>query len=105
MIEQNIVRHFFTVLSLIFIISKDTPLSPLRKHCLVVLQPFLMGCDTKNADIILLCLTSIQRLITHRILNEGHSLNINKPVRIGLSQTCIYTWQFQKLLFVFDYAW
>ena len=35
-----------------------------------------MGCDTKNAEIILLCLTSIQRLITHKILNEGASGNI-----------------------------
>ena len=51
--------------------SKESPLTPLRKHCQIVLQPFLMGCDTKNADIILLCLTSIQRLVTHKILNEG----------------------------------
>ena len=55
---------------------KESPLAPLRKHCQIVLQPFLMGCDTKNAEIILLCLTSIQRLITHKILNEGASGNI-----------------------------
>jgi len=51
--------------------NRESPLTPLRKHCQIVLQPFLMGCDTKNDQIILLCLTSIQRLITHKILNEG----------------------------------
>ena len=35
-----------------------------------------MGCDTKSNDIILLCLSSIQRLITHKILNEAASGNI-----------------------------
>jgi hypothetical protein len=56
--------------------NRESPLTPLRKHCQIVLQPFLMGCDTKNDQIILLCLTSIQRLITHKILNEGASGNI-----------------------------
>ena len=54
----------------------ETPLTPLRKHCQIVLQPFLMGCDTKSNDIILLCLSAIQRLITHKILNEAASGNI-----------------------------
>ena len=35
-----------------------------------------MGCDTKSNEIILLCLSSIQRLITHKILNEAASGNI-----------------------------
>ena len=39
-------------------------------------KPFLMGCDTKSNEIILLCLSSIQRLITHKILNEAASGNI-----------------------------
>ena len=45
----------------------ERPLNPLKQHCNVVLQPFLMGCDTKCANITLLCITSIQRLITHQV--------------------------------------
>jgi len=48
----------------------------LKEHCNVVLQPFLMGCDTKCRDITLLCISAIQRLITHQVLNEPAASNI-----------------------------
>ena len=56
--------------------SRDPPLTPLKEHCNVVLQPFLMGCDTKCRDITLLCISAIQRLITHQVLNEPAASNI-----------------------------
>ena len=34
-----------------------------------ILQPFLLGCDTKNLKIIQLCLQSVQRLISHEALS------------------------------------
>ena len=55
---------------------KDSPLTPLKQHCNVVLQPFLMGCDTKCQNITLLCISAIQRLITHQVLNEQAASNI-----------------------------
>ena len=55
---------------------KKPPLTPLKEHCNVVLQPFLMGCDTKCQQITLLCISAIQRLITHQILNPSSAQNI-----------------------------
>ena len=34
-----------------------------------ILQPFVLGCDTKNAKVVQLCLTSIQRLISHEAIS------------------------------------
>lgn len=34
-----------------------------------ILQPFILGCDTKHAKIVHLCLTSIQRLIQHQAIS------------------------------------
>ena len=33
-------------------------------------QPFAMGCDTKQVKIVQLCLTSIQKLLQHHIVNQ-----------------------------------
>ena len=34
-----------------------------------ILQPLVLGCDTKNPKIVHLCLTSIQRLIQHQAIS------------------------------------
>lgn len=34
-----------------------------------VVQPFLLGCDTKNPKIVQLCLGTAQRLISQQLLN------------------------------------
>ncbi|XP_071784170.1 protein MON2 homolog isoform X2 [Asterias amurensis] len=41
-----------------------------------ILQPFLLGCDTKNLKIVQLCLGSVQRLITHEALSVGAASNV-----------------------------
>lgn len=44
-------------------------LQGLQKSCSDLLQPFLMGCDTKSLMITQLCLTSMQRLINYEIVD------------------------------------
>lgn len=34
-----------------------------------IIQPFVMGCDTKNPKIVQLCLTSVQKLISHEAIS------------------------------------
>ncbi|XP_030829471.1 protein MON2 homolog isoform X2 [Strongylocentrotus purpuratus] len=41
-----------------------------------ILQPFLLGCDTKNLRIVQLCLGSVQRLITHEALSAQAAGNV-----------------------------
>ncbi|XP_022081616.1 protein MON2 homolog isoform X2 [Acanthaster planci] len=41
-----------------------------------ILQPFLLGCDTKNLKIVQLCLGSVQRLITHEALSAAAASNV-----------------------------
>jgi len=41
-----------------------------------ILQPFVLGCDTKHAKIVHLCLTAIQRLISHEIVSVTAANNI-----------------------------
>ena len=40
-----------------------------------VIQPFLLGCDTKNAKIVHQCLISIQRLISHEAISLVSKVN------------------------------
>lgn len=35
-----------------------------------LVQPFALGCDTKQVKIVQLCLTSIQKLLQHHIVNQ-----------------------------------
>ena len=56
--------------------KSSSPLDTLRQHSNTVLQPFLMGCDTKVQDICLLCVSGIQRLITHQIVSPQAGANI-----------------------------
>lgn len=51
-------------------------LPSLQQSCSDILQPFLMGCDTKSLPVIQLCFTAMQRLINHDIIDPAMSLNI-----------------------------
>nr|XP_022302199.1 protein MON2 homolog isoform X3 [Crassostrea virginica] len=41
-----------------------------------IIQPFVMGCDTKNQKIVHLCLTAVQRLISHEAISVTAADNI-----------------------------
>lgn len=41
-----------------------------------IIQPFVMGCDTKNPKIVQLCLTSVQKLISHEAISVTAADNI-----------------------------
>lgn len=56
--------------------EKTTFLPALQQSCGDLLQPFLMGCDTKSLPVIQLCFTSMQRLINHDIIDPAMSVNI-----------------------------
>jgi hypothetical protein len=42
----------------------------MRAASVDLLQPFVLGCDTKQVKIVQLCLTSIQKLLQHHIVNQ-----------------------------------
>ena len=48
----------------------------LKASCSDFMQPFIMGCDTRNFPVIQLCLSAIQRMITHEIVDQSLSANI-----------------------------
>ena len=35
-----------------------------------IVEPLIQGCNTKNQKVVVLCLTAIQRLISHKALSE-----------------------------------
>ncbi|XP_018610506.2 protein MON2 homolog isoform X2 [Scleropages formosus] len=51
-------------------------LGALKEHSSEVVQPFLMGCGTKEPKITQLCLASIQRLMSHEVVSEAAAGNI-----------------------------
>ncbi|XP_014642180.1 PREDICTED: protein MON2 homolog isoform X3 [Ceratotherium simum simum] len=51
-------------------------LAALREHSSEVVQPFLMGCGTKEPKITQLCLAAIQRLMSHEVVSEIAAGNI-----------------------------
>ncbi|KAJ3596929.1 hypothetical protein NHX12_003329 [Muraenolepis orangiensis] len=58
------------------IVKIKTIAAPLKEHSLEVVQPFLMGCGTKEPKITQLCLAAIQRLMTHEVVSEAAAGNI-----------------------------
>lgn len=44
--------------------------SALKENSSEVVQPFLMGCGTKEPKITQLCLAAIQRLMSHEVVSE-----------------------------------
>ncbi|NP_001085787.1 protein MON2 homolog [Xenopus laevis] len=51
-------------------------LTALKENSSEVVQPFLMGCGTKEQKITQLCLAAIQRLMSHEVVSEGAAGNI-----------------------------
>nr|XP_040019521.1 protein MON2 homolog [Gasterosteus aculeatus aculeatus] len=51
-------------------------LAALKENSLEVVQPFLMGCGTKEPKITQLCLAAIQRLMSHEVVSEAAAGNI-----------------------------
>lgn len=41
-----------------------------------IIQPFLLGCDTKSLRVVQISLTALQRLITNEALSESSSVNL-----------------------------
>lgn len=48
----------------------------LRNSCRDILQPFIMGCDTRSIHVVQLCLNAIQRIVTHEIADAIAAKNI-----------------------------
>lgn len=47
------------------------------------MQPFLMGCGTKEPKITQLCLAAIQRLMSHEVVSEvGHRFDLSCLFRV-----------------------
>ncbi|XP_043944224.1 protein MON2 homolog [Protopterus annectens] len=51
-------------------------LAALKENSSEVVQPFLMGCGTKEQKITHLCLAAIQRLMSHEVVSEAAAENI-----------------------------
>ncbi|XP_036375931.1 protein MON2 homolog isoform X2 [Megalops cyprinoides] len=51
-------------------------LAALKENSSEVVQPFLMGCGTKEPRITQLCLAAIQRLMSHEVVSEAAAGNI-----------------------------
>ncbi|XP_018408425.1 PREDICTED: protein MON2 homolog isoform X5 [Nanorana parkeri] len=51
-------------------------LTALKENSSEVVQPFLMGCGTKEQKITQLCLAAIQRLMSHEVVSEAAAGNI-----------------------------
>lgn len=59
------------------IASRNTDiLAALKENSSEVVQPFLMGCGTKEPKITQLCLAAIQRLMSHEVVSEPAAGNI-----------------------------
>lgn len=50
-------------------------LAALKENSSEVVQPFLMGCGTKEPKITQLCLAAIQRLMSHEVVSEVRTLS------------------------------
>uniref|UniRef100_A0A1A8BF50 Protein MON2 homolog n=1 Tax=Nothobranchius kadleci TaxID=1051664 RepID=A0A1A8BF50_NOTKA len=51
-------------------------LAALKENSSEIVQPFLMGCGTKEPKITQLCLAAIQRLMSHEVVSEAAAGNI-----------------------------
>ena len=56
--------------------NSEKILSFLRASCNDIMQPFIMGCDTRFVPVVQLCLTAIQRMVTHEIVDHSLATNI-----------------------------
>ncbi|CAH1783969.1 unnamed protein product [Owenia fusiformis] len=54
----------------------DNIIAGLVSQSTEVIQPFILGCDTKNPKIVHICLTSMQRLVQHESISMTAANNI-----------------------------
>ena len=57
----------------------------MRDASVDLLQPFVLGCDTKQVKIVQLCLISIQKLLQHHIVNQVRMNIIHFLLSLALS--------------------
>lgn len=74
-----------------FIMTINTGLVPASAE---IIQPFVMGCDTKNPKIVQLCLPSVQKLISHEAISVVSIAQCNVIPRLGTIFTLFskHTW-------------
>ncbi|XP_033121689.1 protein MON2 homolog isoform X2 [Anneissia japonica] len=59
------------------VVAKNKNIIPALVACSgEIMQPFLLGCDTKNLRIVQICLASIQRLIAKQALSPAAGANV-----------------------------
>ncbi|XP_071961451.1 protein MON2 homolog isoform X3 [Antedon mediterranea] len=59
------------------VVAKNKDIIPALIACSgEIMQPFLLGCDTKNLRIVQICLASIQRLIAKQALSQEAGSNV-----------------------------
>uniref|UniRef100_UPI00358F2E5D protein MON2 homolog isoform X2 n=1 Tax=Myxine glutinosa TaxID=7769 RepID=UPI00358F2E5D len=56
--------------------KNDNILGAIKERSLEVVQPLLLGCGTKEPKVTLLCLTAIQRLLSHEVVNEVAAVSV-----------------------------
>nr|XP_006825120.1 PREDICTED: protein MON2 homolog [Saccoglossus kowalevskii] len=65
------------ILKIKTLMAKNRDIIPALVACSgEILQPFLLGCDTKNIKIVQICLVSVQKLIIHEALSEIAARNV-----------------------------
>lgn len=52
--------NYFSLIFYFAVLSEETE----------IIQPFLLGCDTKSLRVVQICLTALQRLISHQAISE-----------------------------------
>ncbi|XP_077982841.1 protein MON2 homolog [Glandiceps talaboti] len=65
------------ILKIKTLMAKNREIIPALVACSgEILQPFLLGCDTKNIKIVQICLVSVQKLITYQALSAVAARNV-----------------------------
>ncbi|XP_070557537.1 protein MON2 homolog isoform X2 [Ptychodera flava] len=65
------------ILKIKTLMAKNKDIIPALVACSgEILQPFLLGCDTKNIKIVQICLVSVQKLISYEALSEVAARNV-----------------------------
>uniref|UniRef100_A0A3B3QB26 Protein MON2 homolog n=1 Tax=Paramormyrops kingsleyae TaxID=1676925 RepID=A0A3B3QB26_9TELE len=81
------------------VVRNTNILAALKEHSSEVVQPFLMGCGTKEPKITQLCLAAIQRLMSHEVVSEVRppgkieTLSLTPFASLGEYKLCIQSLQ------------
>lgn len=68
-LKKNLLQDFFLTLFVSLFPAA------LKENSSEVVQPFLMGCGTKEPKITQLCLAAIQRLMSHEVVSEVRAIS------------------------------